>query len=111
LAGRKGGWKGGKRNWMMTTIAQSAKLKSGESNGPSLNLPGPVQRIAEYPKRIQQFFHEVRVELRQVNWPTRPEVSSTTLVVIITVAFFGLYFFFVDRGMSWFIENLLKLFK
>jgi preprotein translocase SecE subunit len=49
--------------------------------------------------------------MRQVNRPTKPEVTSTTLVVIITVTFFGLYFFFVDRGMSWFIQSLLKLFK
>jgi preprotein translocase subunit SecE len=93
----------------MATMAQAAKLKSGDSNGPS--LPGPLQRISDYPKRIQQFVHEVRVEMRQVNWPTKPEVTSTTLVVIITVTFFGLYFFFVDRGMSWFIQSLLKLFK
>jgi preprotein translocase subunit SecE len=95
----------------MATMVQAAKLKSDESNGPSLNLPGPLQRISEYPKRLQQFFHEVRVELRQVNWPTRPEVTSTTLVVIITVTFFGIFFFFVDRGMSWFIQSVLKLFK
>jgi preprotein translocase subunit SecE len=95
----------------MATMAQAEKLKAGESNGPSLNLPGPVQRIAEYPKRLRQFFHEVRVEMKQVNWPTRPEVTSTTLVVIITVTFFGIFFFFVDRGVSWFIQNLLKLFK
>ncbi len=58
-----------------------------------------------------QFFHEVRVEIKQVNWPSRPDVVSTTVVVIITVAFFGVFFFFVDRGASWFIETLLKLFK
>jgi preprotein translocase subunit SecE len=104
---------GGKReaDWMMATMAQTAKLKPGESNGSSLNLPGPIQRISEYPGRIRQFIHEVRVELKQVNWPTKPEVTSTTLVVIITVAFFGVYFFFVDRGVSWFIQSLLKFFK
>jgi preprotein translocase subunit SecE len=95
----------------MATMAEAAKLKTRETNGSPMNLPGPMQRIADYPRRLQQFFHEVRVEMRQVNWPTRPEVSSTTLVVIITVAFFGVFFFFVDRGASWFIESLLKLFK
>jgi preprotein translocase subunit SecE len=92
-------------------MVQVAKLKQEEATGASLNLPGPLQRIAEYPRRLMHFFHEVRIELKQVNWPSRPDVVSTTVVVIVTVAFFGVYFFFVDRGASWFIETLLKLFK
>jgi preprotein translocase subunit SecE len=95
----------------MSAMAQAAKLKQDEANGSSLNLPGPLQRMGSYPERLRKFFHEVRVEMRQVNWPSRPDVISTTVVVIITVAFFGIFFFFVDRGASWFIETLLKLFK
>ena len=54
------------------------------------------ERIEEYPQRWRAFLHEVRVEMRQVTWPTRHEVVTTTCVVIVTVAFFGVFFFGVD---------------
>jgi preprotein translocase subunit SecE len=53
----------------------------------------------------------VRVEMRQVNWPSRADVISTTVVVAVTVAFFGVYFFLVDSGFSYLIQRVLKYFK
>ena len=64
------------------------------------SLMEPVGKLASYPKRLQQFMHDVRVEMRQVNWPSRQEVWSTTIVVTITVAFFGLYFAITDWAFS-----------
>jgi preprotein translocase subunit SecE len=96
-------------------MAQAAKVKHDEANGSSLSVPGPMQKffeqIGEYPRRMRHFFHDVRVETRQVNWPTRQDVVSTTLVVIITVAFFGIFFYFTDRIVSYFIQTLLHYFK
>ena len=42
------------------------------------------------------FLTEVRNEMRRVTWPSRKEVYATTVVVIITSAFFGLYLFGLD---------------
>ena len=42
------------------------------------------------------FLTEVRNEMRRVTWPSRKEVYATTVVVIITSAFFGLYLFSLD---------------
>ena len=39
-----------------------------------------------------EFLHDVRVEMRQVTWPTRRKCVSTTGVVIVTVAFLWLFF-------------------
>ena len=36
----------------------------------------------------RQFIHEVRLELQRVAWPTRREVLTYSVVVIVTVAFF-----------------------
>jgi preprotein translocase subunit SecE len=94
-------------------MAEAAKLRqegaSGE--GSSLSVPGWASRIVDYPRRLRQFFHEVRVEMRQVNWPTRQDVWSTTLVVSVTVAFFGIFFFLVDRGFGYLAQWGFKLFK
>ena len=44
------------------------------------------------------FSTEVRNEMARVTWPTRREVYATTLVVILTSIFFGLYLW--DRGLA-----------
>ena len=46
------------------------------------------------------FFAEVRNEMRRVTWPSRKEVYATTVVVILTSAFFGLYLFVLDFGID-----------
>jgi len=48
--------------------------------------------------------------MRQVTWPTRHEVVVTTGVVIVTVAFFGVYFFGVDSAASWIVQRAIKFF-
>ena len=47
--------------------------------------------------RLGEFYHNVKLEMRKTTWPTRNEVWSTTLVVIIAVVFFGFYLWGVDR--------------
>ncbi|HEX2715112.1 MAG TPA: preprotein translocase subunit SecE, partial [Candidatus Acidoferrales bacterium] len=58
---------------------QVVKLKGEEAQGGTpFQVPGPVNRLAEYPRRLRQFLHEVRVEMKQVTWPTWDDVTSTT---------------------------------
>jgi preprotein translocase subunit SecE len=47
-------------------------------------------------QRTGEFFAEVRNEMKRVTWPSRREVYATTVVVILTSIFFGLYLFGVD---------------
>ena len=42
------------------------------------------------------FLTEVRNEMRRVTWPSRKEVQATTVVVILTASFFGLYLWGLD---------------
>ena len=42
------------------------------------------------------FLTEVRNEMRRVTWPSRKEVYATTLVVILTSVFFGIYLWGLD---------------
>ena len=48
--------------------------------------------------------------MRQVTWPTRREVLVTTWVVMVTVAFFGVFFFGVDSSVSWLVQRIIKFF-
>jgi preprotein translocase subunit SecE len=48
-------------------------------------------------ERARLFLSEVRNELKRVTWPSQKEVYATTVVVILTSIFFGLYLFAVDQ--------------
>ena len=48
-------------------------------------------------ERARLFLSEVRNELKRVTWPSQREVYATTVVVILTSAFFGLYLFLLDQ--------------
>jgi preprotein translocase subunit SecE len=54
------------------------------------------------------FFTDSWSELKKVKWPSRKEMITYTLVVIGTVAFVTVYFFFLDLGIS---ELLRLVFK
>ncbi len=81
----------------------------------SITIPGPltklVDRLAEHPRRFRRFLHDVRVETRQVTWPSVSDVRATTAVVIVTVFFFGVFLFLVDFGVSQVVEQVLKYFR
>jgi len=57
---------------------------------------GLAGQIKSWPERIKTFYNDVRVEMKKVTTPSRKEVQSTTVVVIITVFLFGAYFWIVD---------------
>ena len=61
-------------------------------------------------KRFVPFLKEVRAEVRKVTWPSRKEVYSTTIVVIIATFFFGFYLFFMDIIFSWVVSQIKSFF-
>ena len=67
--------------------------------------PSFVEQVKSLPERIRSFYGDVRNEMRKVTTPTRKEVEATTIVVIITVFIFGVYFWVVDgvigRSLDW----------
>jgi preprotein translocase subunit SecE len=50
--------------------------------------------------RSRRFLAEVRNELGRVTWPSRKEVYATTLVVILTSIFFGIYLYGIDLVLN-----------
>ncbi len=66
-------------------------------------------KFLEYPKKAKSFLVEVRAEFRKVTWPPRKEVYGTTVVVIITVFFFGFYLYGMDVAMSYLAAALTRL--
>jgi preprotein translocase subunit SecE len=69
---------------------------------------GALQQMKDTPTRVRNFLHDVRSERRKVITPTRDEVQTTTVVVIVTVFIFAAYFWLVDNIIGHAIELLLK---
>ena len=61
-------------------------------------------------QRWREFFAEVRAEMKRVTWPSRKEVYATTVVVILTSAFFGLYLFGVDLLLNAAVQRIFQRF-
>ena len=71
-------------------------------------VPSPVGWWSNF----RTFLTEVRNELKRVTWPSRKEVYATTVVVILTSIFFGVYLFAVDvafgRLVQWLLSRLVS---
>ncbi len=52
----------------------------------------------------------MRNELKRVTWPSQKEVYATTVVVILTSAFFGLYLFALDFGINSLVQWIFRRF-
>ena len=61
-------------------------------------------------ERARLFLSEVRNELKRVTWPSQKEVYATTVVVILTSVFFGLYLFVLDLGLARIIDWIFRRF-
>ena len=61
-------------------------------------------------QRSREFLAEVRAEMKRVTWPSQKEVYATTVVVILTSVFFGLYLFGVDLVLSNAVQQVFTRF-
>jgi len=83
--------------------AQERGQRPAMPQRPSAAAPG--ERRKRTPPR--QFLREVRSELKKVAWPTRGEVFTYTVVVLVTVTFVTFFVFGLDYG---FARAILKVF-
>ncbi len=55
---------------------------------------------------IGVFIEKTRAELDKTTFPSSEDVKNTTIIVIVSVLFFALYLFLVDRGWVYVLEAL-----
>ncbi len=90
---------------MASVAEQNARTTTGGSG-----LGRLKDLIKGWLDRIGDFYNDVRTEMRKVTAPSFKEIQSTTIVVIITVFIFGLYFGIVDWVLSNSLEKMYKYF-
>lgn len=57
--------------------------------------------------RFRQYFKEANIERRKVVWPTRPETTQTTMIVVAVVIFMGFVLWLLDLSLGWIISQLI----
>lgn len=65
-------------------------------------------RIKSWPERVRSFGTDVSAEMKKVTSPSFKEVRATTVVVLITVFLFGVFFFVVDGVVGTAMERFLQ---
>jgi preprotein translocase subunit SecE len=61
-----------------------------------------------YLEQVQDYFGDVRTEMKRVTWPGRQEVYGTTVMVILSTFLFAAYFALCDYGFRGLVQNLLN---
>ncbi len=90
---------------------QAVKVKNGGSgNAITEAASGVGEKVTSSLAEAKEFLHDTRLELKQVTWPTREDVVSTTWVVLVTVAFFGVFLWLVDLGVQHAVQAIFKKF-
>ena len=83
------------------------KRQGGETPAPAeRRRPAPPPPHRER-STAREFIRDVRGELKKVAWPTKPEVATSTVVVLIAVIFMTLLIFGLDLAFS---KGVLQLF-
>ncbi len=59
-------------------------------------------------ERIKNFFREVKVETKKVNYPSKDELVGSTWVVIITVVIVSVFLGIVDLSLAKIIKLLVR---
>ena len=59
--------------------------------------------------RASKWLHELKVELKKVQWPTKKQTINNTLIVIACVVVVGLFIWIFDYVASNAIELLINL--
>jgi len=95
-------------------VAQAVKSiasgGAGTGGGEGIARPAWLERITGSFQDFRKFLHDVRGEMGHVTWPSPPEVRSQTLIVIVTIFFFGAFFFVVDGAFGRLIQLILNKF-
>ncbi len=92
---------------------KEAKLESDVLGKGSKPRPasgeGVLAGIRLWPSKTKGFLGDVRSEAKRVSWPSFIQIRATTLVVILTVFFFGVYFGILDWIFNNVVRRLLRL--
>lgn len=90
---------------------EEERAKKRRSAGPRSSKKSPKEEQLSFFGRIRKYLREVQSELKKVNWPTREELTTYTIVVfamttVLTLVVFGLDWAF-NRGVVSLLDAII----
>ena len=70
----------------------------------------PADKIKGWYQSSKQFYLDVRAEMKKVSWPSKDEVFGTTVIVVASVFFFGIYLGLIDAVLAQGFKRVLDYF-
>jgi preprotein translocase subunit SecE len=70
----------------------------------------PADKLKGWYQTSKQFYQDVRSEMKKVSWPSRDEVFGTTVIVVASVFFFGIYLGLIDALLAQGFKKVLDYF-
>ncbi len=67
-----------------------------------------MNKILDSIRGMMAFVREAKDELKKVTWPTRDEVTSFTMVVVVAVLAISIFLWAVDSGLMYLINMVMK---
>jgi preprotein translocase subunit SecE len=58
---------------------------------------------------LSKFFHDVRIEMGKVTWPSRQDLVQSTIVVLVAVAIAAAFVGVLDVAFSEFVNAVLRV--
>ena len=89
-------------------VSSAGRLARAAAAKPTVAAPA----VAEAPRRKTspaEFAREVRVEARKITWPSWKETWITSVMVFIMVTLTAVFFSVVDGGLSFLMQQILRL--
>jgi len=68
-----------------------------------------MNKIRQWYEKISNFLKDVRVEMKKVTWPSRDELVTYTVVVIVVVFILSVYIGVIDKVFGSFLELFLRI--
>ena len=78
------------------------------ANDTAVRTASGDERRENFLTRMQRFLKDVRTEMRKVTTPSLKQVQATTMVVVVTVFLFALYFYGVDKVIGFFVDMIFR---
>ncbi|MBD3217556.1 MAG: preprotein translocase subunit SecE [candidate division Zixibacteria bacterium] len=60
-------------------------------------------------QKVGNYIKETQAELKQVTWPTKPELIGSTIVVIVVTLVLAVFIYAVDKVLETLIFSILGL--
>ncbi|EPR43738.1 preprotein translocase, SecE subunit [Desulfovibrio sp. X2] len=64
--------------------------------------------LADKAKEFGEFFEQSKVEIKKVVWPSRKEVTATSIAVLVLTIILAIFLGLVDLGLSKLVQTILS---